>query len=383
MSKSLVPRIRFKGFTDPWEQQKLSAIVDRYDNLRIPISENLRVPGKTPYFGANGIQGFIKGYTHDGEFVLVAEDGAQNLKDYPIKYVRGQIWVNNHAHVVAGKSGIIFNAFLSYSLKTINFESIVVGSSRVKLNSFDLMNIPLNMTSSLIEQKSIQNLFSYLDRLITLHQRKCDLLKNLKKSLLEKLFPKNNTNIPEIRFKGFTDAWEQEKLSKFVFRTSTIGFSSSKTPSIEYEDLESETGKIINNIYKKKTSKKGIQFHSGDILFGKLRPYLKNWMLASFSGVAVGDFWVLSPNSHDSEFIYSLIQTPKFFEISNISSGSKMPRSDWTLVANTKFWIPKTKLEGLNLGNIFTKIDLLITLHQRKLEKLKNIKKSLLEKMFV
>ena len=108
---SCYPEIRFKGFTAPWEQRKVREISDRYDNLRIPVAANLRIPGATPYYGANGIQDYVEGFTHDGEFVLVAEDGANDLKNYPVKCVEGRIWVNNHAHVLQGKPKKTDNPF--------------------------------------------------------------------------------------------------------------------------------------------------------------------------------------------------------------------------------------------------------------------------------
>lgn len=88
-------------------------IADRYDNLRIPVAANLRVSGTTPYYGANGIQDYVEGFTHEGEFVLVAEDGANDLKNYPVRCVNGRIWVNNHAHVLQGKQYYCDNYFLS------------------------------------------------------------------------------------------------------------------------------------------------------------------------------------------------------------------------------------------------------------------------------
>ena len=89
--KKKVPELRFKGFTDEWEQRKVSDVSDRYDNLRVPVAANLRIKGSTPYYGANGIQDYVEGYTHDGEFVLVAEDGANDLKNYPVNYVNGRV----------------------------------------------------------------------------------------------------------------------------------------------------------------------------------------------------------------------------------------------------------------------------------------------------
>ena len=133
--KSKKPAIRFAEFTDAWEQRKLEDIADRYDNLRIPVAANLRIAGSTPYYGANGIQDYVDGYTHEGEFVLVAEDGANDLKNYPVKCVKGRIWVNNHAHVLQGKRDIADNLFLSFSLNQADIESLLVGGGRAKLNA--------------------------------------------------------------------------------------------------------------------------------------------------------------------------------------------------------------------------------------------------------
>ena len=100
--------------------------------MRIPVAANLRVPGATPYYGANGIQDYVEGFTHDGEFVLVAEDGANDLKNYPVKCVKGRIWVNNHAHVLQGKQNIADNQFLAFSINRADIESLLVGGGRAK-----------------------------------------------------------------------------------------------------------------------------------------------------------------------------------------------------------------------------------------------------------
>ena len=127
----------------------------------------------------------------------------------------------------------------------------------------------------------------------------------------------------------------------------------------------------------------GVQFiHKGDVLYGKLRPYLQNWLLASFNGLAVGDFWVLQPQNTDSSFLYRLVQSQQFDGVANQSTGTKMPRADWKLVSKTKFAMPHSVDEQAAIGAYFEHLDTLITLHQRKYEKLVNIKKSMLDKMF-
>ena len=164
------PEIRFKGFTDAWEQRKVQDVADRFDNLRIPVAANLRVHGTTPYYGANGIQDYVEGFTHDGEFVLVAEDGANDLKNYPVKCVNGRIWVNNHAHVLQGKAGIADNSFLAFAISQSDIESLLVGGGRAKLNAEALMSIEFRLPC-LQEQYRIGEYLTQLDNLITLHQR--------------------------------------------------------------------------------------------------------------------------------------------------------------------------------------------------------------------
>ena len=187
---------------------------------------------------------------------------------------------------------------------------------------------------------------------------------------------------PAIRFAGFTEAWEQRKLGDVAIRESTIVMSSDKNPSIEYEDVVSEEGRLNKDIQLKDMQKNGIAFNGSQVLYGKLRPYLHNWLNPNFSGVAVGDWWVLKPNTINKNFLYRLIQTQKFDDVANQSAGSKMPRADWNLVSNTIFDIPYSVDEQRKIAKTFTNIDNLITLHQRKYDKLVNVKKAMLEKMF-
>lgn len=181
------PEIRFEGFTDPWEQRKLGEVATRHDNLRIPITAKDRIPGDTPYYGANGIQDYVEGYTHEGEFVLVAEDGATDLDNYPVQLISGLSWVNNHAHVIKAIPDVAQNRFIMYLIKSMDIASYLVGGTRSKLNAEVLMGIELKLPSN-SEQIYIGALLSTLDSLITLHQRKLELLRNIKKSLLDRMF---------------------------------------------------------------------------------------------------------------------------------------------------------------------------------------------------
>ena len=182
-----VPELRFAGFADDWEDRKLSDIADRFDNLRVPITASDRKPGDTPYYGANGIQDYVEGFTHNGEFILVAEDGANDLKNYPVQYVNGKVWVNNHAHVLQGKKTITDNKFLMNAIKNFNIEPFLVGGGRAKLNADVMMKLNI-LLPTFVEQEKIGSLFSLLDKTIALHQLKLDLLKEQKKGFLQKMF---------------------------------------------------------------------------------------------------------------------------------------------------------------------------------------------------
>ena len=186
-------------------------------------------------------------------------------------------------------------------------------------------------------------------------------------------------NKPRIRFKGFTEDWEQRKFKDIAFKRGKI--SEADLPYVEFEDINSGIGTLNKNILQKVGHKKGILFEAGDVLFGKLRPYLQNWLLCQFMGIAVGDFWVFQPQIVSSAFLYYLIQSEAYQSVANISSGTKIPRSSWSLVSETGFSIPKYK-EAIMIGEFLTSIDKNITLHQRKLEKLKLAKKALLQKLF-
>lgn len=190
-----------------------------------------------------------------------------------------------------------------------------------------------------------------------------------------------NTLKPAIRFTGFTAAWERRKVEELATRVSSIGEQTGR-PRVEYEDIISGMGRLNKDIFTKVSNKPGIEFSDGDVLYGKLRPYLKNWLLPNFNGLAVGDFWVLHPKNVDSKFLFRLIQSRKFEEVANQSAGTKMPRADWQLVSKTDFGTPLSLSEQRKVGSFFETLDTLITLHQRKYEKLASIKKSMLDKMF-
>ena len=173
-------------------------------------------------------------------------------------------------------------------------------------------------------------------------------------------------NVPKLRFKGYEDAWEQRKFSDIALRESTVQESSRDFPSVEYDDVIAEAGRLNKDVNQKEVAKKGIVFDGSQVLYGKLRPYLHNWLSPDFSGVAVGDWWVLKPIKVDKSFLYRLIQTQQFDDIANQSTGSKMPRADWNLVSNLEFAVPVSGDEQYKIGGYFSSLDTLIALHQRR-----------------
>lgn len=186
---------------------------------------------------------------------------------------------------------------------------------------------------------------------------------------------------PKIRFKGFEGEWKAPLFSEMVERISASG-QAGMLPGVEFEDIASGEGCFNKNIYQKECHKYGKLFYEGDILFGKLRPYLKNIILADFNGVAIGDFWVLRSKGFDEKYLYTLVNSESFLKVANISSGSKMPRADWNLVSTTKFVVPSAKDEQKAIGKYFTSLDSQISAATSRLASLKQMKAASLQAMF-
>ena len=396
--KSDAPAIRFKGFSDAWEQRKLSEITDKVTEKNAGL-QYVETFTNSAEFGIISQRDFFdhdiaKLGSLDGYYIVKNEDFVYNPRistSAPVGPINrnklGRTGVMSPLYTVF-RPHDIDTTYLEYFFKCGYWHSFMNfnGDSGARSDRFSIrdnvffqMPIPI---PDIDEQRKIGELLTCLDTLITLHQRKFEKLTNVKKSMLEKMFPQNGSSYPEIRFKGFTDPWEQRKFEEIAVRSSVI-CSDDTLPRVEYEDIVSGTGRLNKDIYAKQSIKSGIAFHQGDVLYGKLRPYLQNWLLPTFDGLAVGDFWVLQPQNADSSFLYRLIQSRQFDEVANQSTGTKMPRADWKLVSKTVFSIPSNISEQAAIGTYFTALDSLITLHQRELEKLQNIKKSMLEKMFV
>ncbi|MFC6314087.1 restriction endonuclease subunit S [Lapidilactobacillus achengensis] len=387
--KKNVPQLRFPGFTDAWEQRKVSELADRYDNHRVPITASERVAGGTPYYGANGIQDHVEGFTHDGEFILVAEDGANDLQNYPVQYVDGKVWVNNHAHVLQAKEETADNKFLMNALKHTNIEPYLVGGGRAKLNADVMMKIDFKVPT-LPEQIQIGKFFDNLDHLITLHQRKLSDLKKLKNGLLQKMFPKNGEKYPEIRFPEFTDAWEQRKLGE-------LGkIYTGNTPKTS--DLDNWTDNKQGHIWITPTDIDKLIMsdsdrHLSEQGWSKARKIPENSVLIT-SIASIGKNTInavpvafnqqinaIVPEKNDSYFILSAMikDTARFASVAGQTATAIINKTTFE-----KFQIATPSYEEQQkIGSFFKQLDDTITLHQRELDHLQLQKKALLQQMFV
>ncbi|NBI00095.1 restriction endonuclease subunit S [Lactobacillus kunkeei] len=182
-----VPRLRFSGFSGEWKEEKLGDVTIRFDNKRVPIKESNRVHGCVPYYGANGIQDYVEGMTHTGNNILIAEDGANDINNYPVFHTEGNIWVNNHAHVLKSQKNKSDSLFISYCLKMIPYSKYLTGNGRYKLNADVLMEIKVNIPC-LSEQQKIGSFFAKIDKLIEEQSNKLNQLKQQKKAYLQKMF---------------------------------------------------------------------------------------------------------------------------------------------------------------------------------------------------
>ena len=190
----------------------------------------------------------------------------------------------------------------------------------------------------------------------------------------------NKQQEPRLRFKGFSGAWEEKVLGEILSVRNEFVDSSLYDLDVELENLISNSGILVGDtsVRTQTTS----LFRKGDILFGRLRPYLNKWWFAEKDGVKSGEIWALETSSkYSNSFAYLLVQSRKFLEIANVTSGTKMPRADWRSLTAITFNSP-SKLEQTHLGNFFRCLDSQIAESRAVLEKSRQLKKAMLAKMF-
>lgn len=377
------PQIRFKGFTDAWEQRKLGDVADITSGF---MGDALLNNGK---FKITRIETIADGFVDENRvgFTNVKPSDSYLLKPGDILYSN----INSITHMgkvaqYQGKTRLyhginllrlspnnnINTNFLIQILKTKEKRNWAKSHanqavSQASINQSLLASQNLYICS-LDEQYKIGMYFKNINNLITLHQRKLDKLKNIKKSMLEKMFPKNGCNVPEIRFKGFTDAWEQRKLINEVVSIDTGKSKFVINGNGNYEILGSTSVIGYDNDYD----------YDGDFLL-TARVGANAGDLYRYSGkVKISDNTVFIQGKQLDFIYYALLN----FDIKRLSFGTGQPLVKASELKVQKIYMPY-KQERELIGKFLIYIDNLITLHQRKLEKLQNIKKACLEKMFV
>ena len=354
------PRCFLGSFDFSWEQRKVQDVADRFDNLRIPVAANLRVHGTTPYYGANGIQDYVEGFTHDGEFVLVAEDGANDLKNYPVKCVNGRIWVNNHVHVLQGKAGIADNSFLAFAISQSDIESLLVGGGRAKLNAETLMSIEFRLPC-LQEQYRIGEYLTQLDHLITLHQRKCALLFSPFQAFISMMFTTS------------TFSWEQRKFSDITFPAGEKNrdnlplesYSITNEHGFVPQDEKFENGGTMREADKRMyyiVSPNSFAYNPARINVGSIgyQNIGKNVIVSSLYEV------FKTSEDVDDRLLWHWFKSPDFQKlIMQLQEGGVRLYFYYDKLCMGEVSLPSLE-EQRKIGKLFDTLDNLITLHQRK-----------------
>ena len=355
--------------TNDWEQRKLKEVANRYDNLRIPVAANLRKKGTTPYYGANGIQDYVEGYTHNGEYVLVAEDGANDLKNYPVKCVKGKIWVNNHAHVLQAISEIADNTFLTYSINQADIESLLVGGGRAKLNAEVLMGIELYFPSK-EEQVIIGKYISDIDKLITLHRCKDFIPKYGKKF-----------NMRYLKSKIKTNAWEQRKLGEIVERVVRKNINNESdlplTISAQYGLVDQNT--YFNNRVASRDVSNYYLVYNGEFAYNKSTsdgfPFGAVKRLDLYEKGVLSTLYIVfgikNQNKVDSNYLTVFFDTDRWHKGVAERAAEGARNHGLLNISVDDFFdidikLPKDISEQELLGKVFYNLDKLITLHQRE-----------------
>ena len=405
------PALRFKGFTDPWEQRKLGELVEIGDiDHRMPET----VADGIPYLMTGDFVGTNE-LNFDGTKMISEEDYCQLSQK--IKPEKGDILFARYASVGAARYVDFTRKFLiSYSCaiikksKKINSKYLyhfitsgkVQQQIKLEINTGSQANIGIDSMKNHIvvsmppleEQTKIADALSNLDHLITLHQRKYEKLVNIKKSMLDKMFPKNGASVPEIRFKGFTDLWEQRKLSDIVEKVTEknagLQYIETFTNSAEF-GIISQRDFFDHDISKIGSLDGYYVVHNEDFVYNPrisvtapVGPINRNKL--GRTGVMSPLYTVFRPHDIDTTYLEHFFKSGYWHSFMNFN-GDSGARSDRFSIKDSVFFempIPTPDIEEQKkIGEFLTQLDTLITLHQRKLEKLQNIKKSCLEKMFV
>ncbi|MCI6877275.1 MAG: restriction endonuclease subunit S [Solobacterium sp.] len=387
INSSYTPAIRFKGFADVWEQRKLRdeaiEMLAGGDIDKSKIVENGKYPIYANALTNDGIVGYYDDY-YRVKAPAVTVTGRGDVGHAQARTV-------DFTPVV--RLLTIRSEHDAYFLENaINNHSVIVESTGVpQLTVPQLENYMIQFPKTIEEETKIGEYFRNLDNLITLHQRKLQKLSNIKKSMLEKMFPKNGSNVPEIRFNGFTEAWEQRKLTEFVEFFSGLTYTPNdvqENGTLVLRSSNVSNGEVVDadNVYVNPQVVNSENVKVGDIVVvvrnGSRSLIGKHAQIKAFMPNTVIGAFMTGIRSECPEFTNALLNTSRFEEEIAMNMGATINQITGYMFSKMEFKVPCLD-EQKKIGEYFEKLDNLITLHQRKLEKLQNIKKAFLEKMFV
>lgn len=370
-------------FSD-WEQRKLEELAEFFNEKRIPIDSSKREVGKYPYYGATGIIDYVKNYIFDGEFVLLAEDGANiTMRNSPIAYLtKGKFWLNNHAHILKMKKGS--NKFLLQMLENQNYEKFNSGTAQPKLNAQVVKEMRFFFPREQ-EQIKIGIFFKRLDDTIALHQDKLEKLKQLKKGYLQFMFPQNGEKVPRLRFANFLGDWEQRELSEIVERITRKNKNLESTLPLTI----SAQGGLINqnDFFNKQVASRDVSNYylvkKGDFAYNKSYSNGYPWgavkRLDSYDmGVLSTLYIVFIPTRINSNFLVSYYDTTSWHkEVSKRAAEGARNHGLLNITASdffkTKLSIPSSGDEQEKIGNFFRQFDDNIALQNARVMKLKKL----------
>ena len=404
-----VPKLRFPEFTDDWEQRKLGDIVERVtrkntnleSDLPLTISAQYGLIDQNEFFDKRVASKDVSGYylVNNGEFAYnksTSNDAPWGAVKRLDRYEKGVV---STLYIVFGirDSHQTDSDFLATYYDTNRWYSGVQAVAAEGARNHGLLNIAasdffdttLMLPASIEEQQRIGAFFKSLDNAITLHQRKLDDIKLLKKSMLQKMFPAEGRDVPEVRFPGFTAAWEQRKLGDLYTERNERGNGSLQILSVSIHTGVSDgeldvdnLGKFVRRSEDKSTYK---HVHSGDLIFNMMRAWQGAIGVAKTEGM-ISPAYISAIPSEDiyPPFMnYLLRRKDVINQINNLSYGVTdfRKRLYWNSFVQVNCKLPSVE-EQRNITDVFEKIDHLITLHQRKCDDLQKLKKALLQQMF-
>ena len=410
MSDDKKPDIRFKDYSDDWEQRKMGDTSEKVCVGFVGTCEKYYTDETgIPMYRTGNLNGLS---LNKDDMKYVTRDFHQQNKKSQLKF--GDILIARH-----GDSGKAVNYESSEEANCLNIviirpdfkkcnyrfltdcinsprcqkhiKSLSAGSTQAVINTSEIEKLEVLLPESIDEQEKIAAYFENLDHLITLHQRKYDKLQNLKKAMLEKMFPKNGCNVPEIRFKGFTDAWEQRKVSGIGNIVTGSTPKTSVSDNYGGEFLFVSPADIQENRYVDETittlTKKGFdqgrKIREKASLFVSIGSTIGKVAQINQESTTNQQINAVEPyDNFDDDFIFTSLENISG-SIKAIASNQAVPIVNKTTFGETEIQVPLELGEQQKIGQYFVNLDHLITLHQRELEKLKYIKKAMLEKMFV